>query len=204
MQVGGISEGWERRVRRSPEAADRMQVGGINMSDVPGDIDGGAAEERAARLAKVEELRARGVEPYPIGFDRTHSLAALRDGWNEKLAAGDSTDDEVRVAGRVMLVRHQGKLIFVTLRDGTGDGQLFVSQGDIGEGAFAQFRDDIDRGDWVGVTGTVMKSKRGELSVRVQQYNLLSKALRPLPEKWARAHRCRYPLPPALRRPHCQ
>jgi lysyl-tRNA synthetase class 2 len=154
-------------------------------SDVPGDIDGGAAEERAARLAKVEELRARGVEPYPIGFDRTHSLASLRDGWDEKLAAGDSTDDEVRVAGRVMLVRHQGKLIFVTLRDGTGDGQLFVSQGDIGEDAFAQFRDDIDRGDWVGVTGTVMKTKRGELSVRVQQYNLLSKALRPLPEKWA-------------------
>ena len=100
------------------------------MTDLKATADG-------ARLAKVEELRARGVEPYPIGFDRTHSLAALRDGWDEKLEAGDSTDDEVRVAGRVMLVRDQGKLIFVTLRDGTGDGQLFVSQGDLGDDAFA-------------------------------------------------------------------
>jgi len=142
------------------------------------------ADESESRRAKVDAIRARGDDPYPVHFARTHSLRELRAAYDEKLADGDSTEDVVSVAGRVMLSRDQGKLIFATLRDGTDTAQLFVSSGDLGAEAFGRFRDDIDRGDWVGATGTVMKTKRGELSVRVRSFQLLSKALRPLPEKY--------------------
>ena len=117
-------------------------------------------EEFAARLAKVDEIRARGDDP------------------------GASTDDVVRIAGRVLLKRPQGRLTFAKVRDGTGELQLFVSQGELGKDEFARFGEEIERGDWVGVEGKVMKTKLGELSVNVTSFQLLSKALRPLPEKW--------------------
>jgi lysyl-tRNA synthetase class 2 len=143
----------------------------------------GPREEFDARLAKVEQIRARGDDPYPVRFDRTHTLAEVREQW-QGLDDGTSTADAVRVAGRVLLVRDQGKLVFATIRDGTGELQLFVSRGELGDDAFARFGDEIDRGDWVGVEGTVMKTKRGELSVKVSAFALLAKSLRPLPEKW--------------------
>jgi lysyl-tRNA synthetase, class II len=124
------------------------------------------------------------VTDYPYRFERTHTLAAVRAAWDAQLEAGDSTEDTVRVAGRAMLVRGQGKLIFVTVRDGTGELQLFVSHGDLGSEEFDRFRDDVSRGDWVGAEGTVMKTKKGELSVRVQTFGLLAKAKRQLPDKW--------------------
>ena len=78
-----------------------------------------------------------------------------------------------------------GQAVFVTLRDGTGELQLFVSQADLGDDAFARFRDDVDRGDWVGVEGAVMKTKKGELSVQVQSFERAGpKSLRQLPDKW--------------------
>jgi lysyl-tRNA synthetase class 2 len=120
----------------------------------------------------------------PYRFERSHTLAAVREQWDARVEAGESTDDEVRVAGRAMLVRAQGKLIFVTLRDGTGELQLFVSQGDLGAAEFERFGDQVSRGDWVGVAGTVMKTKKGELSVRVQSFTVLAKATRQLPDKW--------------------
>jgi len=141
-------------------------------------------DEFAARLAKVDEIRARGDDPYPVKFDRTHTLNAVRAQWDDKIDAGASTEDVVRVAGRVLLKRAQGRLTFAKLRDGTGELQLFVSQGELGKDDFARFGDEIERGDWVGVTGKVMKTKLGELSVNVSSFQLLSKALRPLPEKW--------------------
>jgi lysyl-tRNA synthetase class 2 len=136
------------------------------------------------RLAKVEEIRARGDDPYPVKFDRTHSLGEVRRVWDDKVDVGASTDDVVRVAGRVLLLRDMGKLAFATVRDGTGDIQFFVSKGEVGDDAFARFVAEVDRGDWVGATGTVMKTKKGELSVKISEFSLLSKALRPLPEKW--------------------
>jgi lysyl-tRNA synthetase class 2 len=141
-------------------------------------------DEFAARLAKVEAIRARGVDPYPVRFDRTHTLREVREHWDDKVDAGSSTDDVVRVAGRVLLKRTQGRLVFANVRDGSGELQLFVSQGALGADAFARFVDEIDRGDWVGVEGTVMKTKLGELSVGVTSFDVLSKSLRPLPEKW--------------------
>jgi len=141
-------------------------------------------DEFAARLAKVEEIRARGEDPYPVKFDRTHTLAEVRAHWDDKVESGGSTEDVVRIAGRVLLKRSQGRLVFANVRDGSGQLQLFVSQGVLGADAFARFGADVDRGDWVGVEGTVMKTKLGELSVNVSSFQLLAKALRPLPEKW--------------------
>ncbi len=141
-------------------------------------------DEFAARLAKVEGIRARGDEPYPVRFDRTHTLKAVREQWDDAIEAGSTTDDVVRIAGRVLLKRTQGRLIFAKVRDGTGELQLFVSQGELGKESFARFGDEVDRGDWVGVEGKVMKTKLGELSVDLSSFQLLSKALRPLPEKW--------------------
>jgi lysyl-tRNA synthetase class 2 len=148
------------------------------------ELEGAAAEERKARMAKVDEIRSRGADPYPVTFERTHTLDALRTAWDDRLGAGETSDTVVRVAGRVMLLRDQGRLLFATVRDGTGDVQLFVSEAELGHDAFDRFRGDVDRGDWVGVEGAVMKTKRGELSVRVDSHAVLAKSLRPLPEKW--------------------
>ena len=140
------------------------------------------ADIRTQRLAKIEQLRAEGVTPYPYRFDRDRTLAELRAEFGG-LEPGEETEVEVQVAGRVMLKRDQGRLTFVTLRDRDGEVQLFVSQGVLGKEAFAAFN-DLDLGDWLGVSGTVMTTRKGELSVKVSAYALLAKALRPLPDKW--------------------
>jgi lysyl-tRNA synthetase class 2 len=141
-----------------------------------------AADIRTQRLAKLDHLRADGVDVYPYRFDRDRTLGGLRTEFGS-LEAGAETDVEVRVAGRIMLRRPQGRLTFATIRDRDGEVQLFVSQGVMGKEPFGAFN-DLDRGDWVGVTGTVMSTKKGELSVKVTSCQLLSKALRPLPDKW--------------------
>ena len=87
------------------------------------------------------------------------------------------------MAGRLLLIRRQGKLVFATLRDGTAAIQLFVSQAEVGEDGLAEFA-GLDLGDWVGVEGEVMTTRRGELSVKVRTFQLLAKSLRPLPDKW--------------------
>ena len=140
------------------------------------------AGERVRRLAKIDALRAQGVDPYPVRFDRTHTAGAVLEQWGH-LDAGEETADTVRVAGRVVLIRRMGKLTFATLRDGSGTVQLFVSLGILGDAGFAAF-DDLDLGDWVGAAGAVMKTKKGELSVKVESWQLLAKAVRPLPDKW--------------------
>jgi lysyl-tRNA synthetase, class II len=139
-------------------------------------------DERARRLAKVEAERAQGRDPYPVRFDRTHTAAELHAAYGG-IDAGAEVDDTVSVAGRLLLIRRQGKLTFATVRDGTGSVQLFVSRAVIGDESHAAF-DDLDLGDWVGAEGAVMKTKKGELSVKVTRFELLAKALRPLPDKW--------------------
>jgi lysyl-tRNA synthetase class 2 len=139
-------------------------------------------DERARRLAKLDTLRAAGVDPYPVRFDRDRTIAELHAEYGA-LEAGAETGDVVRVTGRLLLIRRQGKLTFATMRDGTGSVQLFVSRAVIGDDQHAAF-DDLDLGDWIGAVGTVMKTKKGELSVKVTDFTLLAKALRPLPDKW--------------------
>jgi lysyl-tRNA synthetase class 2 len=134
-----------------------------------------------ARRESLERLRRRGVEPFALRFEPTAHAAELHDRYQD-LTPGEDTDREVAVAGRIVLIRGHGKLSFFTLRDVTGDIQLFLSQQEMGQsyGLIA----DLDLGDIVGAAGSVMKTKRGELSVKVRRLTLLTKALRPLPEKW--------------------
>ena len=87
------------------------------------------------------------------------------------------------MAGRLLLIRRQGKLTFATMRDRTGEVQLFVSRAVLGEEHHQAF-DALDLGDWVGVEGTVMTTRKGELSIKVERFELLAKAVRPLPDKW--------------------
>ncbi|RNL45724.1 lysine--tRNA ligase [Paraeggerthella hongkongensis] len=134
------------------------------------------------RRAKRAALIAAGKNPYGHAFEYTHHLTDLVQQYAD-LEDGASTEDEVDVAGRVMAKRDQGKLAFLELRDSTGDIQLFCRINVLGEDAFAELK-DLDVGDWIGVHGTMMRTKRGQLSVAVQSFELLSKSLRPLPEKF--------------------
>src|SRR3954447_19725411 len=137
-------------------------------------------ETRAHRLAKLDALRERGIEPYPVRFDRDSTAAALREEFGD-LAAGTDTGKVVHIAGRVMGERRHGGLDFADLRDETGQVQLIVTRGEVGGEGIHDFS-DLDLGDWVGVEGTVIASDKGELSVRVDKFELLSKSLRALPD----------------------
>jgi lysyl-tRNA synthetase class 2 len=134
------------------------------------------------RREKLDRLRERGVEPYPLGVPRTATLGEVRERYPE-LAADSSTGDDVSVAGRIALKRDGGKLCFATLRDGTGELQVMLSLDKLGEESLALWKRDVDLGDHVSVTGEVISSRRGELSVQAESWVLASKALRPLP-KW--------------------
>lgn len=133
---------------------------------------------RAKRVALIES----GNNPYGHAFDYTHHAADLAVHYAD-LEDGASTEDEVRVSGRVMAKRVQGKITFLTLRDTTDDIQLFCRINALGEEAYAALK-DLDVGDWIGVAGTVMRTRRGQLSVAITSFELLSKSLRPLPEKF--------------------
>jgi lysyl-tRNA synthetase class 2 len=134
------------------------------------------------RLAKVARLRAAGHDPYPVGYQRTNTIAELRDRFGD-LPADAVTGQRVGVAGRVMLNRIGGKLCFARLRDGTGEIQAMISLDQVGEQALAAWKSDVDLGDHVGVTGEVIASKSGELSVLADEFAITAKALRPLPDK---------------------
>ncbi|NLG10304.1 MAG: lysine--tRNA ligase [Coriobacteriaceae bacterium] len=134
------------------------------------------------RKAKRLSLIERGEEPYARRFDIDAHVRQLEERY-EQLADGESTADEVHVAGRITAIRDQGKIAFIVVRDATGDIQLFCRINELGEEAFEQLR-ELDIGDWVGVKGLIMRTKRGQLSIAPQQVTLLTKSLRPLPEKF--------------------
>ena len=135
------------------------------------------------RCAKREALLAEGKNPYGhAAFEYSHHIADLDEKYAE-LADGENTEDAVSIAGRVMAKRVQGKIIFFELQDATGRIQLFCRINALGEDAFAEMK-DLDLGDWIGAHGLMMRTRRGQLSVAVDSFQLLSKALRPLPEKF--------------------
>ena len=147
----------------------------------PANLSGGAATQRARRLKKLDALRGRGIDPYPVTYPRDHDVASVRTefgAWD----AGTKTEAVVRVAGRLMLIRDHGGLLFAQLKDESGTVQLFISRSAMGEQGFADAR-DLDIGDWVGAEGPVMVTDKGELSVATTSIALLGKALRPLATK---------------------
>ncbi len=139
-------------------------------------------DPRQVRLDKREALLQAGEQPYGHAFEYSHHVADLEAAY-AGLEDGQDTQDAVRIAGRVMAKRDQGKIIFMGLRDATGDIQLFCRINVLGDDAFAAMK-DLDVGDWIGVDGTMMRTRRGQLSVAVSSFELLSKSLRPLPEKF--------------------
>ncbi|NYI79672.1 lysine--tRNA ligase [Nocardioides panzhihuensis] len=139
-------------------------------------------EQMLVRREKRERLLAEKKKAYAIGVGRTHTLAEVREAYEDKLEAGDETQDVVTVAGRVMFVRNTGKLAFATLQEGIGTRlQVMLSLAEVGEESLAEWKALVDLGDHVAVTGRVISSRRGELSIMASSWEMASKALRPLP-----------------------
>lgn len=134
------------------------------------------------RRKKRDALAAQGVDTYPTRFDRTATAAEVKDRYDD-LGPDARTGEVVRMAGRLTSMRGHGRLSFANLDDVTGRIQLLMQESDLSEEAKSVLA-HVDLGDWIGAEGEVMTSRRGELSVGVSNLWLLSKALRPLPDKW--------------------
>src|SRR5436309_4894647 len=151
------------------------------MSEVGEDAKGRLAEVLRARRETLKRLRDKGIEPFALTFAKDADAAELHSKFDH-LGVGEESGHRAAVAGRVILLRKHGKVSFITLRDGTGDLQLFLTDDSLKDGY--ELVDLLDLGDIVGARGPVMKTKRGELSVKVEELTMLTKALRPMPEKW--------------------
>ncbi len=143
--------------------------------------EGPESELLAARRRKLESLRADGVDPFPHAFPGVERIAGVR-ALHERLAPGDETEVSHRVAGRLAARRGQGKMAFLDLVDRSGQIQLQARSDVLGSEAMERLL-SLDLGDLIGVDGTALRSRRGELSLRVDGYTLLAKSLRPPPEK---------------------
>lgn len=135
------------------------------------------------RLQKLEKLCSDGRDPFQANWQPTHrsqeALAAYRE---------DASDDAqviVRIAGRIMVFRVMGKASFIKIQDSAGIIQCYVTRDELPEGEYNQYFKKLDLGDIIGVEGRLFKTKTGEITIRVSAYQLVSKSLRPLPEKWA-------------------
>ncbi|ABZ83909.1 lysyl-tRNA synthetase [Heliomicrobium modesticaldum Ice1] len=129
------------------------------------------------RLEKLNDLREKGINPFGDRFERTHHAEDIKAGF-------DALENQtVRLAGRMMARRHQGKAGFGNLQDITGQIQIYVRRDDVGHEVFELFA-KADIGDIYGVEGHVFKTQKGEISIWVKQFVLLTKSLRPLPEKF--------------------
>ncbi|MBW4613123.1 MAG: lysine--tRNA ligase [Desmonostoc vinosum HA7617-LM4] len=159
---------------------------------------------RAARLEKVDQIKQLGANPYAYGWESTDHAANLQENFAD-LPNGEEVNLEVAIAGRIMARRVFGKLAFFTLQDETGAIQLYLEKNRIDEGmanidsdAFNHLKQLTDAGDILGVKGTIKRTEKGELSVYVKQYTILTKSLLPLPDKWhgltdvAKRYRQRY------------
>ena len=159
---------------------------------------------RATRLEKVEQLKQLGMNPYAYRWESTHHAAELQEKFAD-LPIGEEVDLAVAIAGRIMARRVFGKLAFFTLQDETDAIQLYLDKNRIQEGmadidpdAFNHLKQLTDVGDIFGVKGTIKRTEKGELSVYVKEYTILTKSLLPLPDKWhgltdvAKRYRQRY------------
>ena len=131
------------------------------------------------RRAKLADLAARGVEPYAYAYDVTHRSSRIREE-HEALEASGAT---VRVAGRLLTKRGHGKASFAHVKDRDGLLQAYLREDELGPEGYALAL-ELDLGDWVGIEGTVFRTRTGEITVKATRIALLAKSLRPLPEKW--------------------
>jgi len=140
----------------------------------------GLDEVRAERLKKLEILKAAGINPYPSRTKRTHTVSALLPSFQALEREGSF----ITIAGRVMIVRGQGAILFVDIQDGTGKFQAVFKEDEIDADSFVLFKDVIDGGDFIEVSGSVFTTERGQQSILVKAWAMLSKSLLPLPDKF--------------------
>ena len=136
------------------------------------------------RKEKLGRLRVRGVDPYPPRFHRTHTSAEALQAfaqWEENGAEGEPLS--LTVAGRMTALRNMGKATFIDLRDGAGKIQVYLKSDLLGETAYAGLN-DLDLGDFLGVRGSLFRTRAGEITIQAAEYTLLAKSLQPLPEKF--------------------
>ncbi|MGN6132425.1 MAG: lysine--tRNA ligase [Nocardioidaceae bacterium] len=151
----------------------------------PDAVEDDLPEQMRVRRATRERLVGSGQPPYPVVVERTHTLAEIRQKYDEAGLEPDTrTGEQVAVAGRVIFLRNTGKLCFVRLREGDGtELQVMLSLADVGEESLAQFKAIVDLGDLISVRGEVVTSRRGELSVQATSWSMAAKTLRPLPNE---------------------
>lgn len=137
------------------------------------------ADQHQVRVDKMRALRDAGIEPYAYKYDKTHAAQQLLDNF----AALAEPQTTVKIAGRLMTIRHMGKSIFAHLQDESGQIQIYVKKDAVSESEFEVFK-KADLGDIFGVAGYLFMTKMGEKSVHVSSLQLLAKSLRPMPEKW--------------------
>ncbi len=135
------------------------------------------------RQQKLEKLRSLGVNPYPNYYHRTHTAQQAVELLKQK-EAGTAQEDKVSIAGRLMSIRRMGKSTFADIRDGSGKIQLFFQNTDQYDDKTQQVFKDLDIGDIIGASGSLLRTKTGEPTVRIETFTLLTKSLQPLPEKW--------------------
>lgn len=186
-------------ITRPPHA-----LGFVSVTDAANTPAQDLPEQLRIRREKRQRIIESGTDAYPVEVPRTHSLAEVRAKWAVKktdgeseeqpveaegvtyLAAGEETQDVVSVTGRLIFMRNTGKLCFATLQDGDGTQlQAMLSLAEVGEDALTAWKADVDLGDFIGVTGRVIASRRGELSVMASEWVMAAKALRPLPVAFA-------------------
>ncbi|HEX4701189.1 MAG TPA: bifunctional lysylphosphatidylglycerol synthetase/lysine--tRNA ligase LysX, partial [Pseudonocardiaceae bacterium] len=193
--VAGIAEGFVPSVRslvrrgtdRVPGTAGVAAefVAGVRAIDErpPGQtIHWRRPEQVRVRIAKLDALRAAGIDPYPVGFARDELLADIPARFVD-LPPDTHTGQHVSVAGRVIALRELGGLCFTRLRDFSGELQAMLSVDQLGDTGLHQWRAGVDLGDHVGIRGEVITSRRGELSVLAKEWTVTAKCLHPLPDK---------------------
>jgi lysyl-tRNA synthetase class 2 len=154
---------------------------GLKPSTQESSAEADLPEQFRIRQAKRERLLAEGHDPYPVAVPRTHTLAEIRAAYPD-LPADAETGQIVGVAGRVVFARNSGKLCFATLQEGDGTQlQVMISLAEVGQESLDRWKADVDLGDIVYVHGQVISSRRGELSVLADSWQIVAKALRPLP-----------------------
>ena len=136
------------------------------------------------RLEKLERIRERGVEPYPHNYERTHTSAQAEELFDQAEANDpeDARTEPVSVAGRIVAFRGMGRASFADLLDGDGRIQVMFRRNQLPESY--ETLDDLDIGDWLGVRGPIFRTRTGQITVEAQEFTLICKSLRPLPEKW--------------------
>jgi len=133
------------------------------------------------RHLKLQRIRERGIDPYPPRVERTHSIAQARAAFEK---GQEEAPTMVKVVGRLMSIRVMGKSTFAHVEDGSGQIQIYLRQNVLGEEEYEFFKQDFDIGDFVGVEGRFFRTRTGEVTVEVQRFYMLTKSLKPLPEKW--------------------